>query len=74
MLSIQKTEIQREKDRLENPPEKVEELQEELELEKELLDQTKASVEAEQQTLEELIEQKHQDIISFETDNNSLKA
>ena len=34
MLSIQKTEIQREKDRLENPPEKVEELQEVLELEK----------------------------------------
>ncbi len=35
MLSIQKTEIQREKDRRENPPEKVEILQEELELEKE---------------------------------------
>ena len=34
MLSIQKTEVQREKDRLENPPEKVEALQEELELEK----------------------------------------
>lgn len=34
MLSIQKTEVQRQKDRLENPPEKVEELQEELELEK----------------------------------------
>ena len=34
MLSIQKTESQKEKDRLENPPEKVEELQEELELEK----------------------------------------
>ena len=34
MLSIQKTEVQREKDRLENPPEQVEALQEELELEK----------------------------------------
>ena len=34
MLSIQKTEVQKAKDRLENPPEKVEELQEELELEK----------------------------------------
>lgn len=34
MLSIQKTESQKEKDRLENPPEKMEELQEELELEK----------------------------------------
>ena len=33
MLSIQKTESQKEKDRLENPPEKMEELQEELELE-----------------------------------------
>ena len=30
MLSIQKTEVQKQKDRLENPPEKVEELQEEL--------------------------------------------
>ena len=35
MLSIQKTEIQKERDRWENPPEKVEVLQEELELEKE---------------------------------------
>ena len=35
MLSIQKTEVQKEKDRLQNPPEKVEILQEELELEKE---------------------------------------
>jgi PAS domain-containing protein len=35
MLSIQKTEVQKERDRLENPPEKVEVLQEELELEKE---------------------------------------
>ena len=34
MLSIQKTEVQKEKDRLEKSPEKVEELQEELELEK----------------------------------------
>jgi len=34
MLSIQKTEVQKQKDLLENPPEKVEELQEELELEK----------------------------------------
>lgn len=35
MLSIQKTQIQLEKERRENPPEKVEVLQEELELEKE---------------------------------------
>ena len=35
MLSIQKTEVQKEKDRRENPPEKMEVLQEELELEKE---------------------------------------
>ncbi len=35
MLSIQKTEIQKEKDRRENPPKQVEILQEELELEKE---------------------------------------
>ena len=34
MLSIQKTQVQLEKDRLENPPEKVEVLQEELELER----------------------------------------
>ena len=35
MLSIQKTPVQLEKDRRENPPEQVEVLQEELELEKE---------------------------------------
>ena len=35
MLSIQKTQVQLEKDRRENPPEQVEVLQEELELEKE---------------------------------------
>lgn len=35
MLSIQKTEVQKEKDRRESPPEQVEILQEELELEKE---------------------------------------
>jgi len=53
----------------------IELCKQELELEKELLDQTKASVETEQQTLEELIEQKHQDIISFETDiTNKEKA
>ncbi|HBA47056.1 MAG TPA: peptidase M23 [Lachnospiraceae bacterium] len=47
----------------------------ELELEKEILDETKASVEIEQKNLEELIEQKRSDIISYETDiNNKEKA
>lgn len=40
----------------------------ELELEKEILDETKAGVEAEQQNLEALIEQKNQDITNYETD------
>lgn len=46
----------------------VELCKEELELEKDILDETIASVEQEQHTLEELIEQKRQDIISYETD------
>ena len=40
----------------------------ELELEKEILDEAKATVEIEQKNLEELIEQKNRDIISYETD------
>lgn len=47
----------------------------ELELEKEILDETKEGVETEQRNLEELIEQKRNDIISYETDiNNKEKA
>ncbi len=47
----------------------------ELELEKEILDETKASVETEQRNLEELIEQKRNDIVSYETDiHNKEKA
>jgi len=41
---------------------------EELELEKEILDEAKAGVVEEQKNLEELIEQKRQDILSYETD------
>ena len=41
---------------------------EEVELEKEILNQTKANVEAEEAGLEELIEQKKQDIVAYETD------
>lgn len=40
----------------------------ELELEKQILDQAKYNVELEQQNLEELIDQKSKDIISYETD------
>ena len=48
---------------------------EELELEKEILDETKATVKAEQQNLEELIEQKRQDILRYEADiSNKEKA
>ncbi|MCH5342159.1 MAG: peptidoglycan DD-metalloendopeptidase family protein [Acetatifactor sp.] len=39
-----------------------------LELEKDILDQTKVNVEAEQKNLEDLIDQKTRDIISYETD------
>lgn len=41
---------------------------EQLELEKDILDQTKVNVETEQQNLEDLIDQKTRDIISYETD------
>lgn len=44
---------------------------EQLELEKEILDQTRSNVQAEQQNLEELIEQKNRDIINYETDINT---
>ena len=48
---------------------------EQLELEKEILDQAKANADVEQQNLEELIDQKTQDILSYETDiNNKAKA
>lgn len=48
---------------------------EQLELEKEILDQAKANADMEQQSLEELIDQKTRDIISYETDiNNKAKA
>lgn len=46
----------------------VELCKEELELEKDILNETKANVVQEQQTLEELIEQKRQDIINYESD------
>lgn len=46
----------------------VELCKEELELEKEILDETKANVVQEQHTLEELIEQKKQDITNYEAD------
>lgn len=46
----------------------VELCKEELEIEKDILDETKAGVEKEQRTLEELAEQKRQDIINYETD------
>lgn len=49
----------------------VELCMEQLELEREILDQTRLNVEAEQQNLEELIEQKNRDIISYETDINT---
>lgn len=46
----------------------VELCKEELELERDILNETIASVEKEQHTLEELIEQKRQDITSYEAD------
>lgn len=46
----------------------VELCREELELEKQILDQAKYNVELEQKSLEELIDQKSRDIISYETD------
>lgn len=46
----------------------VELCKEELELEKDILDEARANVETEQKNLEELIEQKNRDIISYETD------
>lgn len=46
----------------------VELCKEKLELEKDILNETKAGVVQEQHTLEELIEQKRQDIISYESD------
>lgn len=53
----------------------VELCKEELELEKEILDDAKAAVEVEQRNLEELIEQKNQDITRYETDiTNKEKA
>lgn len=53
----------------------IELCKQELELEKEVLDRTKANVEIEQSNLEELIEQKNQDITAYETDiNNKAKA
>lgn len=48
---------------------------EQLELEKEILDQAKANADVEQQNLEELIDQKTRDILSYETDiNNKANA
>lgn len=53
----------------------VELCREELSLEKEILTQARANVEAEQRTLEELIEQKTNDILRYETDiGNKEKA
>lgn len=53
----------------------VELCKEELELEKEILDETKAGVEQEQRNLEELIEQKNQDLLSYAADiSNKEKA
>lgn len=49
----------------------VELCMEQLELEKEILDQTKVNVKTEQQNLEDLIDQKTRDIISYETDINT---
>lgn len=46
----------------------VELCKEELEIEKDILNETRASVEQEQHTLEELIEQKRQDLTSYEAD------
>ncbi len=53
----------------------VELCRDELELEKQILDQAKYNVELEQRNLEELIDQKSRDIISYETDiNNKANA
>lgn len=49
----------------------VELCMEQLELEKEILDQTKVNVEVEQKNLEDLIEQKNRDIISYDSDINT---
>ena len=49
----------------------VELCRDELELEKQILDQAKYNVELEQQNLEDLIDQKSRDIISYETDINN---
>lgn len=49
----------------------VELCKEQLELEKEILDQTKVNAQIEQQNLEDLIEQKTRDIISYESDINN---
>ena len=46
----------------------VELCEQQLELEKEILDETKKSVEAEQASLEDLIDQKNKDITAYETD------
>ena len=54
-----------------NVREYVELCMEQLELEKEILDQTKVNAQQEQQNLEELIDQKNRDIISYETDINN---
>lgn len=53
----------------------VELCKEELELEKEILDETKANVEAEQQNLEELIDEKSRELTRYEADiQNKEKA
>lgn len=46
----------------------VELCKEQLELEKQLLDQAKINVEIEQENLEKLIEQKHEDLLAYEND------
>jgi len=53
----------------------VELCRDELELEKQILDQAKYNMELEQRNLEDLIDQKSRDIISYETDiNNKANA
>lgn len=54
-----------------NIREYVELCKEQLELEKEILEQTRSNVEIEQHSLEELIDQKTRDIISYDTDINT---
>ena len=54
-----------------NTREYVELCKEQLELEKEILEQTRFNVETEQHSLEELIDQKTRDIISYDTDINT---